>query len=86
MVKIGNTVRVLEIDEGFFYGLPDDEKTTHMFSPHFRRVFMFNEELMDIRTISWDEALPIRHEVLWANESLLFCQVDGDIIPIGLST
>ena len=39
---------------------------------------MFNEELMDIRSISWDEALPIRHEVLWPNKSLLFCKVDDD--------
>ncbi|PKI15956.1 GNAT family N-acetyltransferase [Colwellia sp. 12G3] len=35
---------------------------------------------MDIRKISWDEALPIRHEVLWPNKSLLFCQVKGDDI------
>ncbi|MGK0442600.1 MAG: ribosomal protein S18 acetylase RimI-like enzyme [Pseudohongiellaceae bacterium] len=33
---------------------------------------------MDIRTIRWDEALPIRHEVLWPNKPLLFCKVDGD--------
>ncbi|MFT5758215.1 MAG: putative GNAT family N-acyltransferase [Alteromonadaceae bacterium] len=33
---------------------------------------------MDIRTIRWDEALPIRHEVLWPNEPMLFCKVDGD--------
>jgi len=33
---------------------------------------------MDIRIIKWDEALPIRHEVLWPNKPLLFCKVDGD--------
>jgi ribosomal protein S18 acetylase RimI-like enzyme len=33
---------------------------------------------MDIRTIRWDEALLIRHEVLWPNKPLLFCKVDGD--------
>ncbi len=33
---------------------------------------------MDIRKISWDEALPIRHIVLWPNEPLLFCKVDED--------
>jgi predicted GNAT family N-acyltransferase len=33
---------------------------------------------MDIRTIKWHEALPIRHEVLWPDKPLLFCKVDGD--------
>lgn len=33
---------------------------------------------MDIRSIKWDQALPIRHEVLWPNKPLLFCQVEGD--------
>jgi predicted GNAT family N-acyltransferase len=33
---------------------------------------------MDIRSISWDEALPIRHKVLWPNKPLLFCKVDSD--------
>ena len=33
---------------------------------------------MDIRIITWDEALPIRHSVLWPNKPLLFCKVDGD--------
>ena len=33
---------------------------------------------MDIRKISWDEALPIRHMVLWPNKPLLFCKVDED--------
>ncbi|WP_430520069.1 hypothetical protein [Aliivibrio sp.] len=25
-----------------------------------------------------DEALPIRHEVLWPTKPMLFCKVDGD--------
>lgn len=33
---------------------------------------------MDIRIITLDEALPIRHSVLWPNKSLSFCKVDGD--------
>ena len=33
---------------------------------------------MDIRIITWDEALPIRHSVLWPNKPLSFCKVDGD--------
>ncbi|PKG80918.1 GNAT family N-acetyltransferase [Colwellia sp. 75C3] len=33
---------------------------------------------MEIRSISSDEALPIRHEVLWPNKPLQFCKVDGD--------
>ncbi len=43
-----------------------------------QRSVMFNGLLMDIRTITYDEALPIRHEVLWPNKPLLFCKVDGD--------
>jgi ribosomal protein S18 acetylase RimI-like enzyme len=33
---------------------------------------------MDIRNIMWNEALPIRHKVLWPNKPLLFCKVAGD--------
>jgi len=33
---------------------------------------------MDIQIITLDEALPIRHCVLWPNKSLSFCKVDGD--------
>ncbi len=33
---------------------------------------------MEIRTIGWEEALPIRHEVLWPTKPMLFCKVDGD--------
>jgi len=33
---------------------------------------------MEIKSISWDEALPIRHKVLWPNKPLLFCKVDAD--------
>lgn len=33
---------------------------------------------MDIRAIQWEEALPVRHMVLWPSKPLLFCKVDGD--------
>jgi predicted GNAT family N-acyltransferase len=33
---------------------------------------------MDIRLITLDEALPIRHCVLWPDKQLSFCKVDGD--------
>ena len=33
---------------------------------------------MDIRLITLDEALPIRHRVLWPDKPLSFCKVDGD--------
>lgn len=33
---------------------------------------------MDIRVITLDEALPIRHRVLWPDKPLSFCKVDGD--------
>ncbi len=39
---------------------------------------MLDENVMDIRRISWHEALPIRHEVLWPNKPLAFCKVNGD--------
>ncbi|NQZ83779.1 MAG: GNAT family N-acetyltransferase [Colwellia sp.] len=33
---------------------------------------------MNIRSIQWQDALPIRHKVLWPNKPALFCKVDGD--------
>jgi predicted GNAT family N-acyltransferase len=33
---------------------------------------------MDIRLITWSEALAIRHEVLWPDKPALFCKVNGD--------
>lgn len=33
---------------------------------------------MKIQTITWEEALPIRHKVLWPSKPFLFCKVDGD--------
>lgn len=33
---------------------------------------------MNIQTIQWQEALPIRHRVLWPNKQPSFCKVDGD--------
>lgn len=33
---------------------------------------------MDIKPITWKEALPIRHNVLWPNEPVSYCKVAGD--------
>jgi len=33
---------------------------------------------MIIRIIQWEDALPIRHEVLWPNKPVLFCKVEDD--------
>jgi predicted GNAT family N-acyltransferase len=33
---------------------------------------------MDIRIITLDEVLPVRHSVLWPNKPLSFCTVEGD--------
>ena len=33
---------------------------------------------MNIRAIQWQEALPVRHKVLWPSKPPLFCKVDGD--------
>ncbi|MBV1911148.1 MAG: GNAT family N-acetyltransferase [Kangiellaceae bacterium] len=33
---------------------------------------------LEIKQINWREALPIRHEVLWPEEEIAFCKVDGD--------
>jgi predicted GNAT family N-acyltransferase len=34
--------------------------------------------MMKIQTIQWQEALPVRHKVLWPTKTELFCKVDGD--------
>lgn len=33
---------------------------------------------MDIRKIDWQQALPIRHHVLWPDKAITFCKVEGD--------
>ncbi|GLR71965.1 GNAT family N-acetyltransferase [Agaribacter marinus] len=33
---------------------------------------------MKIEKISWQDALPIRHQVLWPNKAIDFCHVNGD--------
>jgi predicted GNAT family N-acyltransferase len=33
---------------------------------------------MKRQTITWQQALPIRHQVLWPEKDPMFCQVDGD--------
>lgn len=33
-----------------------------------------------INSITWQQALPVRHKVLWPNEPELFCQVEGEEI------
>jgi len=33
---------------------------------------------MEIRSISWEQTIPLRHKVLWPNKTLAYCQVDGD--------
>jgi predicted GNAT family N-acyltransferase len=37
-----------------------------------------NNSVISIRMITLDEALPIRHCVLWPDKPLSFCKVDGD--------
>jgi ribosomal protein S18 acetylase RimI-like enzyme len=34
--------------------------------------------MMDVRIITLDEALPVRHRVLWPDKPLSFCTVEGD--------
>jgi ribosomal protein S18 acetylase RimI-like enzyme len=41
-------------------------------------IFNVNNSCMNIRLITLDEALPIRHCVLWPNKPTSFCMVDGD--------
>jgi len=33
---------------------------------------------ISIHTIIWQDAMPIRHQVLWANKPIEHCQVEGD--------
>lgn len=33
---------------------------------------------MKITSIQWQDALPIRHQVLWPDKAIEFCQVPGD--------
>ncbi|MGF1887175.1 GNAT family N-acetyltransferase [Photobacterium profundum] len=33
---------------------------------------------MNIQQVTWEEALPLRHRVLWPNKSVSFCKVKGD--------
>lgn len=33
---------------------------------------------MKIQKISWEQTIPIRHEVLWPNEEPAYCKVEGD--------
>ena len=33
---------------------------------------------MNVRAIKWEEALPVRHKVLWPSKAAMFCKVDGD--------
>jgi len=33
---------------------------------------------MDVRTISWQQTIPLRHSVLWPDKEPEFCHVDGD--------
>jgi len=34
---------------------------------------------MEIRSISWQQTIPLRHSVLWPSKPPEFCHVDGDI-------
>ncbi|PKH06354.1 GNAT family N-acetyltransferase [Moritella sp. Urea-trap-13] len=34
---------------------------------------------MDIRIISWQQAIPLRHQVLWPSKPPEYCHVDGDV-------
>ena len=33
---------------------------------------------MNIKAIQWQQALPIRHQVLWPDKPESFCKIDGD--------
>jgi predicted GNAT family N-acyltransferase len=33
---------------------------------------------MEIRTITWEQTIPLRHCVLWPNKPVEYCHVDGD--------
>ncbi len=34
---------------------------------------------MEIRSISWEQTIPLRHSVLWPNKPAEYCHVDGDL-------
>ena len=34
---------------------------------------------MEIRTISWEQTIPLRHIVLWPSKTPEYCHVDGDV-------
>ncbi len=33
---------------------------------------------MEIKSITWEQTIPLRHKVLWPNKSPEFCKVEGD--------
>lgn len=33
---------------------------------------------MEIKPLTWQQTIPIRHQVLWPNECPSYCQVEGD--------
>ncbi|MGF1720644.1 GNAT family N-acetyltransferase [Vibrio kyushuensis] len=33
---------------------------------------------MNIQQVTWEDALPVRHHVLWPNKPIIFCKVPGD--------
>jgi len=39
---------------------------------------MINNKQIRIVQLSWQDTIPLRHTVLWPNESLEFCKVEGD--------
>lgn len=34
---------------------------------------------MEIRSISWEQTIPLRHRVLWPSKPPEYCHVDGDV-------
>ncbi len=38
----------------------------------------YHSSFMRIKTIAWQDALPIRHTVLWPDKAIEFCKVEGD--------
>jgi len=49
-------------------------------TPYLKR-YMPSETLqtnMDIRIISWQQTIPLRHSVLWPSKPAEFCHIDGD--------
>jgi GNAT superfamily N-acetyltransferase len=41
---------------------------------------------MDIRTISWEQTIPLRHTVLWPSKPPEYCHVEGDIDGLHFGT